>query len=132
MLGKWEAYIPTVMCGSPSQLLFSLQGSSTAKKTAESQYYDEIYFDSSESSENEDDEERMESASARGSKAQGSHGAGKRKFKKLTNDELFYDPNMDDEDEKWVRRQRMAYHNGEEWAMDNSVYIHLSQEVAYL
>lgn len=38
--------------------------------------------------------------------------ASKRKVLKLTNDELFYDPNMDDEDEKWVERQRQAYHNG--------------------
>ena len=47
------------------------------------------------------------STGGRGRRARG------RKFKKLSNDELFYDPNMDDEDEKWVRRQRMAYHNGE-------------------
>ena len=36
----------------------------------------------------------------------------KKKVRKLTNDELFYDPHMDEEDEKWVKRQRMAYHNG--------------------
>lgn len=46
----------------------------------------------------------------------GSSGGRKRKVskkQKLTNDDLFYDPNMDEEDEKWVDRQRMAYHNGE-------------------
>ena len=36
--------------------------------------------------------------------------------RRLTNEELFYDPHMDEEDEQWVKRQRMAYHNG--------VYIH--------
>ena len=36
-----------------------------------------------------------------------------KKVKKLSNDELFYDPNMDDEDEKWMKRRRMEYHNGE-------------------
>lgn len=36
----------------------------------------------------------------------------KSKMRKLTNDELLYDPNMDDDNEKWVERQRMAYHNG--------------------
>ena len=30
-----------------------------------------------------------------------------------TDEELFYDPHMDEEDEKWVQRQRMAYHNGQ-------------------
>lgn len=32
--------------------------------------------------------------------------------RRLTNEELFYDPHMDEEDEQWVKRQRMAYHNG--------------------
>ena len=36
----------------------------------------------------------------------------KTKVRKLMNDELFYDPNMDEEDERWVQRQRLAYHNG--------------------
>ena len=36
----------------------------------------------------------------------------KTKVRKLTNDELFYDPNMDEDDERWVQRQRLAYHNG--------------------
>lgn len=69
-------------------------------------YYDDIYFDSSgSSSEGEGGSERTE---AGGEKC----GGATRKVKKLTNDELFYDPNMDEEDERWVRRQRMAYHNG--------------------
>ena len=36
---------------------------------------------------------------------------------RLTDEELFYDPHMDEEDEQWVKRQRMAYHNGQ--------YVHL-------
>ena len=55
-------------------------------------------------------EGEREGAPAAGREKQ--EGAAK-KIKKLTNDELFYDPDMDDEDEKWVKRQRMAYHNGE-------------------
>uniref|UniRef100_A0A1X7TFQ4 Uncharacterized protein n=1 Tax=Amphimedon queenslandica TaxID=400682 RepID=A0A1X7TFQ4_AMPQE len=38
----------------------------------------------------------------------------KRKVRKLTNDELFYDPNLDDEDEKWVEKQRRTYRNAKE------------------
>lgn len=53
---------------------------------------------------------------AKGGGQRESSGGRKRKANKkqrLTNDDLFYDPNMDDEDEKWMNRQRMAYHNGE-------------------
>ncbi len=60
--------------------------------------YDELCFDSSES-EGEDDQ------------AGSTRYVGK-KVSKLSNDELFYDPGLDDEDERWVNRQRMAYHNG--------------------
>ncbi len=31
------------------------------------------------------------------------------KHRKMTNDELLYDPNMDDEDQKWVDSQRRQY-----------------------
>ena len=37
---------------------------------------------------------------------------GKRVTKKrqhFTNDELFYDPKMDDDDEKWINKQRVTY-----------------------
>lgn len=33
----------------------------------------------------------------------------KERRKKLTNDELLYDPDMDDEDEKWVIKQRQEH-----------------------
>jgi len=55
------------------------------------QYYDDVYFDS-----DSDHEGTTEN----------------KKVCKLTNEELFYDPGMDDRDERWVNRQRMAYHNG--------------------
>lgn len=35
----------------------------------------------------------------------------KKRREMLTNDELFYDPDMDDEDEKWVTKQRQQHMN---------------------
>lgn len=35
--------------------------------------------------------------------------AAKSKRKQLTNDDLLYDPNADDDDEKWIASQRKAY-----------------------
>ena len=69
------------------------------------EYYDDAYFDSSSDEGGGDGEVMAGRGGAKKNK--------KRKFRKLTNDELFYDPHMDEEDEKWVNRQRMAYHNGE-------------------
>ena len=73
-------------------------------KDKSDEFYDRVYFDSSGSS----DEGEMEAVS-NGGPSESSVG---KKVRKLTNDELFYDPDMDAEDEKWVNRQRMAYHNG--------------------
>ena len=85
--------------------------------SSKSQFYDEVYFDSSESS---DDEGEIagtgEGTGPNGGGQRGPSGGRKRKVnrkQKLTNDDLFYDPNMDEEDEKWMNRKRMAYHNGE-------------------
>lgn len=67
--------------------------------TEEQEYYDDIYFDSSGSEdERGEDEERIKKIG--------------KKVRKMTNDELFYDPKMDEEDEKWMKRQRMTYLNG--------------------
>ena len=33
----------------------------------------------------------------------------KSKRKQLTNDELLYDPDIDDDNEKWMQKQRQAY-----------------------
>lgn len=58
-------------------------GESSKHKT---DFYDDIYFDS-------DEEESGEKIP-------------KQRRKMMSNDELFYDPNADDEDEKWVLKQR--------------------------
>ncbi len=50
------------------------------------EHYEDEYFDSSE-----DEDSR------------------KKTRKKLTNDELLYDPSMDDDDDAWVQRQRASY-----------------------
>ena len=106
---------PTSKQGEPSGLREeSLASASTSEmkeqkgeKEEEADYYDEIYFDSS-SDEGSGGGEEVAGEDAGKKKKR------KRKFRKLTNDELFYDPHMDEEDEKWVNRQRMAYHNGKE------------------
>lgn len=67
--------------------------------SAPEEYYDDIYFDSSGSEE--------EGGGADGIKKVG------KKVRKMTDDELFYDPKMDEEDEKWMKRQRMNYLNGQ-------------------
>lgn len=84
-------------------------GSASKSSSGHPQFYDQVYFDSSESS----DEEEAAAGSFEAVPGPRRGGAS-RKVKKLSNDELFYDPNMDDEDEKWMNRRRMAYHNGME------------------
>ena len=80
----------------------------TEQESAE--FYDDVYFSSGSSMEEGDVEDEGDE----------SREGGRRKKKKktehrvLTNDELFYDPDMDDDDQKWVNRQRMAYHNGKQ------------------
>ena len=77
------------------------------------EYYDEVYFDS-DSSEGGDEERRPgQEADAESSEGEATCRRLPKKVRKLTNDELFYDPDMDDDDERWIRRKRMAYHNGE-------------------
>ena len=76
---------------------------STSSKDKKEEFYDDIYF-SSASSENISDEGDGDREKKKKQK--------KSKRRKLTNDELLYDPNMDKEDERWINRQRMAYRNG--------------------
>ncbi|BFZ07268.1 hypothetical protein BsWGS_10307 [Bradybaena similaris] len=59
---------------------------------SKNEFYDEIYFDSDE----EDD-----ATNARSSRKQ-THAV-------ISNDDLLYDPDMDDEDQKWVDRQRQSH-----------------------
>ena len=75
----------------------------TSIKDKKEEFYDDIYF-SSASSENMSDEGDGDHEKKKKQK--------KSKRRKLTNDELLYDPNMDKEDERWINRQRMAYRNG--------------------
>ena len=81
------------------------QGTSSQKGV---EYYDDVYFSSGSSDEGGDGVEsgRKPAVSKKPSHKEEKH-------RKLTNDELFYDPDLDDKDERWVNRQRMAYHNGE-------------------
>ena len=60
--------------------------------------YDEIYF----SSGSEDDEDNVGGVSSKS----------KERRTVKTDDELLYDPNMDDEDEKWVKQLRQEHHQG--------------------
>ena len=60
--------------------------------------YDEIYF----SSGSEDDEDNVGGVSSKS----------KERRAMKSDDELLYDPNMDDEDEKWVKQQRQGHHQG--------------------
>lgn len=71
------------------------------------EYYDDVYFTSSSS---EDGDDEMVEDQESGPRKKIPH-EDRKKYRKLTNDELFYDPEMDEKDERWVRRQRMAYHN---------------------
>ena len=63
--------------------------------------YDEIYF----SSGSEDDEDNVGGVSSKS----------KERRAMKSDDELLYDPNMDDEDEKWVKRQRQGHNQGTVW-----------------
>lgn len=79
--------------------------------------YDEIYF----SSGSDDDEDNVGGVSSKSQE--------RRTMK--TDDELLYDPYMDDEDEKWVKEQRKEYHMGRLCVdrlqeTDNSQLVHVT------
>lgn len=87
------------------------EGEGNTANTAEEEcvgYYDDVYFSSGSSVAEGDGED------GEGESREGGRKKKKTKHRVLTNDELFYDPNMDDDDQKWVNRQRMAYHNGKQ------------------
>jgi len=66
-----------------------------AEKTEEEKkYYDEIYFDS--------DNEGEEDSTGKNKKK-------KHKHPIISNDDLFYDPNMDQTDQDWVDKRRQSY-----------------------
>lgn len=67
----------------------------TEKAKEDENVYDEIYF----SSGSDDDEDNVGGVSSKS----------KERRTVKTDDELLYDPNMDDEDEKWVKQQRQEH-----------------------
>ena len=79
--------LPSSADGEPSK-----EGGQNGQPTA----YDDSYFDS--------DDENAATMHPEGSKGWKNH-------RQMTDEELFYDPGMDDDDEKWMRRQRRAHLN---------------------
>ncbi|XP_019615568.1 PREDICTED: E2F-associated phosphoprotein-like [Branchiostoma belcheri] len=108
------------------------------QQTVADEFYNDIYFDSDEDSDNEQPQDVSHGVKGHDVKSQeanlgsdgqsmaqsdvtdestdseavGADGKGKKRRKKhrvMTNDELFYDPNMDADDEKWMTRQREKY-----------------------
>lgn len=73
-------------------------GSSLASKEGD-KYYDKMYFDSDEE-EDSNDENNFETS-----------GSGKKQNQRevKSNDDLMYDPDMDDEDEAWIDNIRRQY-----------------------
>lgn len=65
------------------------------KKPEEEKFYDDVYFDS-------DDEAENDGVNNSSRKRKGKHPV-------ISNDDLFYDPNMDKEDQEWVDRKRRSY-----------------------
>eukprot|EP00058_Branchiostoma_floridae_P021577 XP_002607067.1 hypothetical protein BRAFLDRAFT_57355 [Branchiostoma floridae] len=79
----------------------------TSQLTAADEFYNDIYFDSDEDSDNEQTQDVQNGVKGQEVK---SHEANLgKKHRVMTNDELFYDPNMDADDEKWMTRQREKY-----------------------
>ncbi|XP_037787964.1 E2F-associated phosphoprotein-like [Penaeus monodon] len=66
----------------------------------DSEFYDDVYFDS-------DDSEVEDSATAERKMPKPKTGREKRRI--LSNDELFYDPQMDDRDQQWMDAKRRSY-----------------------
>ncbi|KAL8619679.1 hypothetical protein ACOMHN_019734 [Nucella lapillus] len=71
-------------------------GDTSAKQESNSAFYSDIYFDS-------DDEDNFE-------------GEGDKRIKKHhskpSNDDLLYDPDMDEEDQRWIDQKRLRQHGG--------------------
>ncbi|XP_006820475.1 E2F-associated phosphoprotein-like [Saccoglossus kowalevskii] len=65
-------------------------------KGLEEAFYDDIYFDT-------DDEEEDEKVNTSKNKK------AKKKHRVVSNDDLFYDPDIDDENERWINKQRDRY-----------------------
>ena len=86
----------------------SAKATSDAKQDAESnnqKYYDKMYFDSDDDSESED----VKDSSFAKTKSGQSGSTSSKQRQVLTNDELMYDPNLDDEDQAWADGIRHSY-----------------------
>lgn len=86
----------------------SFSGGNTTNGTSGSnekgkKYYDDVYFDSDEEGEEEEQQNQKE-----GDKPL----TAKQKKRKLvqSNEDLFYDPDIDDQNQKWVDKQRSRYY----------------------
>ncbi|MPC25389.1 E2F-associated phosphoprotein [Portunus trituberculatus] len=88
----------TSSLGVPGSSGASKSTDNSAKQTSE--FYDDIYFDSDES----DPEESTPGQPPKVKKQKQP-----RRHKVLSNDELFYDPTMDDRDQEWVNQKRRSY-----------------------
>uniref|UniRef100_UPI0035902692 E2F-associated phosphoprotein-like n=1 Tax=Myxine glutinosa TaxID=7769 RepID=UPI0035902692 len=74
-------------------------GSQTSLESGEEKFYDDVYFETS-SEDEADDAEGTKPKKAKKSRAE---------RRVLTNEELMYDPDMDDADQAWVDAQRHRY-----------------------
>lgn len=79
--------------------LTHVTGQQTSLGSGEEKFYDDVYFETS-SEEEADDEEGTKPKKAKKSRAE---------RRVLTNEELMYDPDMDDADQAWVDAQRHRY-----------------------
>ncbi|XP_043930029.1 E2F-associated phosphoprotein [Protopterus annectens] len=90
--GSWTS--PVVSSGSDQVGTSGLDPSQNKNKP---QYYDDIYFDTDSEDEEEPRTKQVKKKT-------------KRKHRVLTNDELLYDPDADDEDQAWVDAHRRRHH----------------------
>lgn len=89
--GSWTS--PVASSGSEQ---VGTSGMDPSLNTSKTEYYDDVYFDT----DSEDDEEPRTKQVKKKTK---------RKHRVLTNDELFYDPDADDEDQAWVDAHRRRH-----------------------
>lgn len=85
-------------------------GSSSATSKPEATYYDDLYFDSDEDNVNDDDADDADAVDPKPSgSGSGKVPSGKSRREVKSNDDLMYDPDMDDEDQAWVDNIRQQY-----------------------
>ncbi|CAG5126694.1 unnamed protein product [Candidula unifasciata] len=90
--GKRQLEANGVPSVSATETALAVKTNQPPDDASKDEFYDEIYFDSDE----EDD-------------ATNARSSGKPKRAVISNDDLLYDPDMDDEDQKWVDKQRLSH-----------------------